>query len=112
MQYIEGISDYVRDHPEIQSGIDYYEMSREEKFKVWWRRYRHIIESPEMRHHITENSKKIENHFTWTYVFPGQSPLTLHWSMFTHSLNNFATEEQKAHYLPQVDNLNIIGCYA
>lgn len=48
----------------------------------------------------------------WTYLFPGQSPLTLHQSMFTDSLMNFATDEQKAHYVPQADSLNIIGCYA
>jgi acyl-CoA oxidase len=32
--------------------------------------------------------------------------------MFTDSLKTFGTEEQKAHYLPLADNLNIIGCYA
>ena len=56
VDYIEKVSDYVTQHPEIQSGIDYYEMSRDEKFKVWWRRYRHIMESEEMHRHFTENS--------------------------------------------------------
>ena len=68
--------------------------------------------SEEMNYHFTANSLKLQNHFTWTYIFPGQSPLTLHQSMFTDSLMNFATDEQKAHYVAQVDNLNIIGCYA
>ena len=50
--------------------------------------------------------------FGWTYFFPGQSPLTLHQSMFTDALYSFASDDQRAHYLPQADNLNIIGCYA
>lgn len=79
---------------------------------MWWRRYRTIMEDPEMAHHMTNNSNKPVNHFNWTYLFPGQSPLTLHHSMFTDSIKTFGTEEQKAHYLPLADNLNIIGCYA
>ena len=54
--FVETVIDYVEKHPEIQSGIEYYEMTREEKFKVWWRRYRHIMASEEMHHHFTTNS--------------------------------------------------------
>jgi len=75
---IENISDYAGRHPELQSDIKYYELSRDEKFKEWWRRYRIIMESEETHYHFTANSKKIENHFAWSYIFPGQSPLTLH----------------------------------
>ena len=32
--------------------------------------------------------------------------------MFTDALLQLGTEEQKAHYVPQADHLNIIGCYA
>ena len=32
--------------------------------------------------------------------------------MFTESIIAFGSDEQKAHYLPQIDNLNILGCYA
>ena len=102
---VEKVSDYITTHPEMKSGIDYYEMTREEKFKVWWRRYRHIMESEEAHPWLTGNSKKPVDHFSWSYLLPGQSPLTLHHSMFNHSLDNFGTEEQRAHYLPQADHL-------
>ena len=46
------------DHPEIQSSIDYYEKSREEKFHEWWRRYGTILRSPKYRHLICDISKK------------------------------------------------------
>lgn len=32
--------------------------------------------------------------------------------MFLDCLSIFADEEQKAHYLPLANNLNILGCYA
>ena len=69
------------------------------------------MEDSEMSKLITNNSKKV-NAFNWSYLLPGLSPLTLHFSMFTDSLNTFASEEQKAHYIPLADNLNVIGCYA
>ena len=32
--------------------------------------------------------------------------------MFSESLEAFGTDKQRDHYLPLIDNLNIIGCYA
>merc|ERR1719362_1266357 len=98
----------------MQSSIDYYEKSREEKFHEWWRRYGAILSSPKYRHYITDISKKDPDllHFSWSFLFPGQSPLTLNWSMFIQAVDMFGTEEQKAHFLPQMDALRIIGCYA
>ena len=112
VDYIKLISQWQRDHPELRSGVDYYEKNREEKFVEWWRRYRVIMASEKMHQAFTENSRRSLDMFSWSYLFPGQSPLTLHQSMFTESLDAFGTDEQKAHYLPQADNLNIIGCYA
>jgi len=111
-EYIEKINKMIVEHPELQTGIEYYEMSREEKLKLWYRRYRIIMEDAEMSKLITDNSRKVNEHFNWSYLLPGLSPLTLHMSMFTDSLKTFCSEEQKAHYIPQADNLNIIGCYA
>ena len=112
IKLIEMVNSWIIKHPELKSEVNYYEMSREEKFKLWYRRYRNIMEDEEMSKVFTENSKKQVQHFSWTYLFPGQSPLTLHQTMFTDSLKTFGNEEQKAHYLPLADNLNIIGCYA
>ena len=45
--YIEKANKMLEDHPELQSGIEYYELTREEKMRVWWRRYRFVMESDE-----------------------------------------------------------------
>ena len=67
-----------KEHPELNSGIEYYEKSRDEKFVEWWRRYRLLMESDQMHKYFTENSKKKVDTFGWSYLHPGQSPLTLH----------------------------------
>ena len=46
--YIEQVDNFIERHPQTISGIDYFEMSREEKFTVWWRRYKLIMQSEEM----------------------------------------------------------------
>ena len=89
-------------------------MTREEKLRKWWERIRTVMSHEDSKGWITNNSKKSlgVKHFMWSYLFPGQNPITLHSSMFTDSLNSFGTDEQRAHYLPLMDNLNVIGCYA
>ena len=84
IDFIMSVDDLQVKHPEIQSGIDYYEKTREEKFHEWWRRYGVVLQSPEHKHLISEISKKDPelSYFSWTFMFPGQSPLTLNWSMF------------------------------
>ena len=58
-------------HPELVSGVEYYEMTREEKFKHWWERLRTVMQSDEMHSLITDNSKQPNFNFQWSYFFPG-----------------------------------------
>ena len=70
------------------------------------------MESEKYNKYFTRNSSDRIEYFSWTFLYPGQSPLTLHQTMFTSCLTNFGSDTQKAHYLPQADCLSIIGCYA
>ena len=58
VEFVNKWHDYIAEHPEIQSGIDYYEMTRDEKFRLWWRRYRHIMEHEQTHEHFSKNSSK------------------------------------------------------
>lgn len=78
VDYIMMVNQWQKDHPELNSGIEYYEKSRDEKFAEWWRRYRVVMSQEKMHHVFTENSRKSLDTFSWSYLFPGQSPLTLH----------------------------------
>lgn len=43
---------------------------------------------------------------------PGINPLGMHMSMFTSSIENLASDEQKEEWLDLVKNFEICGCYA
>ena len=49
----------------------------------------------------------------WANYFQGQLPgIGLTVSMFRLSVENLSNEEQKARWLPLIQNLDILGCYA
>lgn len=99
-------------HPEVKSSLNYYEMSREDKFKEWWDRLKVIMADSEFRHLITNNSHKKCKYYNWFYMFAGTNPMTLHMQMFTKSVLQLGSEEQARYYLPLINHWQIIGCYA
>mmetsp|Transcript_38735 Transcript_38735/g.50736 ORF Transcript_38735/g.50736 Transcript_38735/m.50736 type:complete len:122 (-) Transcript_38735:1743-2108(-) len=83
----------VKKHPEVASTIEYYEMTREEKFTEWWNRLKVIMSDPEFRSMILTNSHKKSKYFNWFYLFAGSNPMTLHMQMFTKSIKELGSEE-------------------
>lgn len=52
-------------------------------------------------------------YFGWSEYMQGkQIPLSLHYALFASSFNVMANEEQKAYWMPLIDNHKILGCYA
>ncbi|KAL6241721.1 hypothetical protein RBB50_011254 [Rhinocladiella similis] len=45
------------------------------------------------------------------YLIDEMHPFALHWGMFATSLREQCNDKQRAHWLPKVDNWDIIGCY-
>ena len=93
VSHIENLHDKQIAHPELNSDVMYYEMTREEKMAEWWRRYRVAMSDPDMKKWFAHDSKLNDEDFGWSYVFPGQSPITLHQTMFTRAMQMFATDE-------------------
>mmetsp|Transcript_27127 Transcript_27127/g.33703 ORF Transcript_27127/g.33703 Transcript_27127/m.33703 type:complete len:122 (+) Transcript_27127:126-491(+) len=83
----------VKKHPEVAGTIEYYEMTREEKFTEWWNRLKVIMSDPEFRSMILTNSHKKSKYFNWFYLFTGSNPMTLHMQMFTKSIKELGSEE-------------------
>ena len=90
---VEFFKKAVAKHPEIVSTVEYFEMSREEKFKLWWDRLKVIMSDPELKSHILTNSHKKCKYFNWFYMFAGTNPMTLHMQMFTKSIKDLGSEE-------------------
>ena len=80
INYIKQIDEWASRHPETQFGIEYYEMSREEKMMKWWRTVRTMMQSEDGHQYMTGNSSKTvkDRHWNWSSNYPGISPLILH----------------------------------
>lgn len=92
VDYIEGVSDFLNENPQICSSVDYYEKSREEQLREWWERIDFVLRHEKMKHHFTSNSTNVNNNFHWAYLLPGQNPIVLHVTMFTESILLFGSE--------------------
>ena len=99
-------------YPELLSDFNYFEMTRGEIMAEWWRRYKIMFSHDDTAKIILNNSSKKDFQFSWSYLFPGSSPMHLHMSMFTKSISFLGSEKQKQEYLKKADHWNIIGCYA
>ena len=72
------IDKLIAKHPEIVSGVEFYEYTREEKMKVWWDRLKTVMSDPEFRSYITTNSYTKSKYYCWYFPFAGVNPMTLH----------------------------------
>ena len=99
-------------NPALRNHMQFYEMSPEEKQEDLWRRNKVLIEQ-----HGAELFKNFQPmaypYLIYQNYFQGLLPgLGLHSSMYWLSLENLADEEQKAKWMPQVRQVNHLGCYA
>ena len=102
----------IKKYPNLASGFDYYEMSREEQLAVWWDRFRIIMADDEFRYLITGNSHKKCKYWNCFSMFPGVNPMSVHMIVFTKTIMGLGSEEQVRTFLPKANNWKIIGCYA
>ena len=97
-------------YPELQARPEEYEMTRDELFELQWKRVKLVNEVA--GEWITNASALGKNFVGWAAGLQNGSPIALHSSMFTNSMDFLTSEEQRKKYLPLCDNLNILGCYA
>ena len=99
-------------NPALRNHLKWYELDPEEKQEDLWRRNKVIYEQ-----YGKECFKEFQileyPYIQWNMYFQGLLPgFGLHTSMFWLSVENLANEEQKAYWMPQLRQVNILGCYA
>ena len=80
-------------HPETDTKIEYYEMTRMEKITEWWDRLKIIMHDPELSQHQLSFSRKRSKNFHWFTMFAGTCPMTYHMQMFTKCISDLGSEE-------------------
>ena len=99
------------EHESIMCGSsDEYEMTRDELLEHYWKKIKFVMENKPEWH--LKNSELIEKGFSWSSFQQNINPLTLTQGMFVQSMYLLTSDEQRAKYVPLIDNLNILGCYA
>ena len=109
---VKKMTELRKKYPQLESDFSYFEMNRQETMAEWWRRFKVMFDQEETADIILKNSEKKDFLFSWSYLFPGTSPMHLHQSMFTKSILYLGSEKQQEQYLKKADHWNIIGCYA
>ena len=85
-----------------------YDMSREEHIKYQWDI---ILKFYKLNREKYLYSGK-DAYPLWPELNSGIFPLSLHFSMFRLTIENLASDEQKARWLPEVYSLKMVGGYA
>ena len=56
IDHIKKIEALCKKYPALNSGVEYYEMSRTEQILEWWRRYKLVMETDDLHHLFTQHS--------------------------------------------------------
>ena len=95
-------------HPALQNSHKFYDMTRAEKMKDWFRKtnYAYKLKKKEW---FTDTRG---GDYSWSYALHGQSCFALHYVMFQPLIEALATDEQLKVWLPKTRDMRILGCYA
>ena len=77
-------------HPELINDFSWFDMTREEKMENWLERYNRVAAIDRDKY---IDNQKYANSATWTHNHLGISTLSMHTSMFKHTIVNLASEK-------------------
>jgi hypothetical protein len=60
------IDELCEKYPELYHTMDFYDMTREEKFELWWKKFHKVMQIN--KEYFTDNSKKKE-FYNWGFIF-------------------------------------------
>ena len=103
--------DIMGSDPELRNNIEFYELDPHEQQVNLWKRL-NVLYKKHNQSFFIDNIIMPPN-VNWCDYFQGLFPgIGMHVTMFRMSVENLCDAEQKAKWLPQIQNVNILGCYA
>lgn len=98
--------------PKTANHIGWYDLTPEEKQVDLWRRNKVVFEKYGQEYFKDYEPMKYPYN-VWSFYFQGLAPgIGLHTSMYWLAVENLASEEQKAVWMPQIRQVNHLGTYA
>lgn len=105
------IFDIFGNDPELRNFIEFNDYTPHEMQENLWKRINVLYKKHGER--FFKKPAIAPPYTDWSGYFQGLLPgIGLTISMFRLSVENLANEEQRAKWLPMIQNLDILGCYA
>jgi len=100
-------------YPEMNAGFEWYDMSREEKQELWWKRINFLAGLDRKRYFDETETDSYSTSMRWWGMYHlGMPPMFYSLTMFYNTILSLGNEQQQKEYLPRVKSMNMIGCYA
>ena len=95
----------------MKNFVEFNDLTPHEMQENLWKRINVMFK--EHKEMLFEKALISPPYIDWGHYFQGLLPgVGLQTTMFRLSVENLASKEQVAHWLPKIQNMDIIGCYA
>ena len=71
-----------------------------------------LARAKKLRRYQDQHGWNEEDHTMAMYLCDDVSPYTVHYHMFVTTIEEQGSDEQKKHWMPRVERMEVIGCYA
>ena len=83
-----------------------YNLSRPERYQLG------LARAKRLRRYADQHGWDLEDHSMGQYLCDDVSPYMVHFAMFATTVREQGDEQQRAYWLPKIDSMEAIGCYA
>lgn len=83
-----------------------YNLSRPERYQLG------LARAKKLRRYADQHGWDAEDHAMGQYLCDDVSPYMVHFAMFATTVREQGDDEQRAYWLPSIDSMKTIGCYA
>ena len=83
-----------------------FNLSRPERYQLG------LARSKKLRRYEDQYGWDREDVSMAQYLCDDVSPFMVHYAMFVTTVREQASEEQRTHWMPQIERMEVIGCYA
>lgn len=86
--------------------VKQFNLSRPERYQLG------LARAKKLRRYADQHNWDAEDHTMAQYLCDDVSPFMVHFAMFATTVREQGSDEQRAYWLPKIDAMEAVGCYA
>ena len=71
-----------------------------------------LARAKKLRRYVDQHGWDAEDHSMGEYLSDDVSPFMVHYAMFVTTVREQGSDEQKAYWMPKIERMEAVGCYA